>query len=141
MDELLASLGLNDLGQNTFGSPLAPAPPAFPTPAVPPNAMASAASGVGAGSPDAATASTAPTASQSGFNADSFMKALQGVKAPTVPTPQKVATPHPPSVAPIHGGNLMALLASLGVPAQSTLSNYRLPSTLSNTYGGPLGLR
>lgn len=61
----------------------------------------------------------------------SLLAALKGVPALSPPVAQKVSTPNPPKIEPIKGGNLMALLQSLGLPGQELTKNYTLPATLN----------
>jgi hypothetical protein len=64
-----------------------------------------------------------------------FLKALQGVKAPPAPTPQKVSTPSAPlghATSAIKGGNLIALLTALGGQVPTT----RVPLSLGPALGG-----
>lgn len=60
-----------------------------------------------------------------------LLAALKGVPALSPPVAQKVSTPNPPKIEPIKGGNLMALLQSLGLPGVDMTKNYQLPSTLN----------
>jgi hypothetical protein len=59
-----------------------------------------------------------------------LLAALKGVPAIAAPQAQKVSTPGLPKIEQIKGGNLQALLASLGVPGQMQAKNYTLPPTL-----------
>lgn len=98
-----------------------PAAPAAPVPvpvARPPDASIGqtlepdAAAASAAVAPAAAPAtSTTPTAS--GNNA--LIGALRGVSAPAAPVAQKIATPHAPVQRPIQGGELVNMLAALGM--------------------------
>jgi hypothetical protein len=102
----------------SLGQSLEPVPMPRPRPAEAPAAT------------DMSGTAKAPTAG------DALLKTLQGVKAPAPPVPQKVSTPHAPSLRPIQGGEYGALLASLGVGPQQAFPGLKLPSTLGMALGG-----
>lgn len=56
-------------------------------------------------------------AAQSGVG-DRLMQTLKGIKAPEAPQAQKVTTPRPPEVAKLPTGQLLALLAQMGMAPQ-----------------------
>jgi hypothetical protein len=56
-----------------------------------------------------------------GGGANKLLDALRGVKAPAPPEVQRVATPPPPRLAPIQGGEFFAMLSSLGIGPQEFL--------------------
>ena len=114
------------------------APPALPPPAVPPPAapggatLGSTLEPALAGQVDVANAgatipaNAAPTSglmptgtpqAPSGGTAQTqgLLGALRGVQAPKPPEAQKVSTPHPPQQRPIQGGELINMLAAMGI--------------------------
>lgn len=83
--------------------------------------------------PAAADASQAVAQAQ---GKSQLLQALQGIKAPAAPVPQKVSTPSAPiphaANATIKGGNLIALLSALGGQVPTT----KVPLSLGSVIGG-----
>lgn len=77
-----------------------------------------------------------PGAAKPGSNmADRLLSTLRNVKAPEAPTPQRVGTPAAPRPSsPIQSGQLMALLAALGI--NEGQGGMKLPSTLGAALRG-----
>lgn len=123
--------------QQTDTAPVAPAPTTQPTPPpdIPPVTPAA---------PNVPTATVAPTPgvtpntggamAQADPNkakaVSNLLAALKGVPAIAPPQFQKLNSPAQPKIEQIKGGNLQALLQSLGVPGQAQAKNYTLPPTL-----------
>lgn len=76
-----------------------------------------------------------PTPLAPAAGSDALLKTLRGVQMPAPPVPQKVSTPHAPTLAKIQGGGLADLLASLGIGPQQALPGLKLPSTLGQALG------
>lgn len=65
----------------------------------------------------------------SGPQFSKFAQALRGVQAPAAPRVQTVATPHAPPIRPIQSGQLVNMLAALGVGPRDAL---QLPTLRQN---------
>lgn len=126
MDELMQALGLNSFSPFGAGTGVASS-----LPQIPEGAYASAAPDT-APPPDTGGADTGKGvgSANTGFNADKFMQALRGVQMPKPPEMQKITSPHAPTPVALKGGNLLGLLNALNLPAQTAVSQYKLPATL-----------
>lgn len=71
--------------------------------------------------PPNATSTVGQGAPQGQQTGNKLMDALRGVKAPAPPQAQTVRTPPPPQLAPIKGGEFVAMLSSLGITPQEFL--------------------
>lgn len=87
-----------------------------------PVAAAPAAPDVSAVAPAAAQAAAPTTAAAGAVPTNALANALRGVQAMKPPEPQRVATPHPPAQRPIQGGELVNMLAALGMGPRDVFS-------------------
>lgn len=121
------ALQLQNQALGFAGAPAAPVAPEPVSPGYPWNPTTTAASPV-VGSASAAdigggagyyggspttNPNLAPTTSVGGSS--NILNSLRGVTAPAAPTAQKVSTPHAPQVRPIQGGELVNMLAAMGM--------------------------
>lgn len=118
---------------DAFGALLQPTAGATPVPTIGPPAAAP----VPPAAPtlDPFSAELPGAAPQNSNMADRLLSTLRNVKAPEAPTPQRVGTPAAPRPSsPIQSGQLLALLAALGVGEGQ--SGMKLPSTLGAALRG-----
>lgn len=81
---------------------------------------------------------TVNSAANAAAGKNPMLDALKGLKAPVPPAQQKVSTPNPLPIktGDIKGGELLALLASLGMGGGAGAGGMKLPQTLGAALGG-----